>query len=275
MREIRDTLRWGYVHSEEPKKIRIGTPKEPIVEIQSHMEFVDVLFNLLRAGREHRVPPIDFFTTNYDTLIEDALALQSIPYIDGFVGGAVAYWNPSTLKIGDVQGLKNEARVVKLHGSIDWSQASDRVFRTRVLDAYPTSQRDLLIYPQALKYDLTKREPFDSMFQQFRDALNRSEPQVLCVCGFGFGDEHINQELYNALSKEGSQLTLIVFTEHTEQIPSIWQHDFFGERVYVFAREGLWHGSSQLASPNRNECRNWWTFRGMTHLLRTWTDAPV
>ena len=275
LQEIRTTLRWGYVHCKEPQEPVIGTPDEPIVKIQTHTKFIDVLFNLLRAGREHRVQPIDFFTTNYDTLIEDALALQSIPYIDGFEGGAVAYWNPSTLNTNDVRGSKIEARVIKLHGSIDWLLANNRVFRTRILDTYPTAQRDLLIYPQALKYDLTKREPFDSLFRQFRDALNRSEPQVLCICGFGFGDEHINQELYNALSKEGSQLTLVVFSEHRDQIPAAWEQELFWERVYVLTQTGLWRGPLQLADIKHKDCGNWWTFSGMIHLLETWTNARV
>ena len=275
LRQIRDTLCWGYVHADEPQNIEIGTTDEPIVKIQNHTKFVDVLFSLLRAGREHRVHPIDFFTTNYDTLIEDALALQSIPYVDGFVGGAVAYWNPLTLNSRDLHGTKIGARVLKLHGSIDWAQVNDHIVRTRILDAYPTAQRDLLIYPQAMKYDLTKREPFDSMFQQFRVALNRIEPQVLCICGFGFGDTHINQELYNSLRKEGSQLTVVVFSEKRDQIPTTWQEEQIGERVYILTRDGLWRGSSQLADNGHEGWKTWWTFSGMIRFLKTWTNAPV
>ncbi|MFC3336802.1 SIR2 family protein [Flavobacterium palustre] len=54
--------------------------------------------------------------TNYDTLLEDALALAGIEFQDGFIGGGVAFWN--------VQNYANQtgtrAVVSKLHGSIDW-----------------------------------------------------------------------------------------------------------------------------------------------------------
>ncbi len=92
---IRDTLRWGYVHSDDPAEIREGLPDSPILRIDHHEKFLDVLFTELRAGRQLRVQPIEFFTTNYDTLIEDALALKEVAYSDGFRGGAVAYWDPS------------------------------------------------------------------------------------------------------------------------------------------------------------------------------------
>ena len=60
---IRDTLRWGYVHSDNQEKIREGSSERPILCIDHHESFVDVLFTALRAGRQMRVPPIEFFTT--------------------------------------------------------------------------------------------------------------------------------------------------------------------------------------------------------------------
>ena len=195
---IRDTLRWGYVHSDNPGESIEGTPEKPILRIHHHVSFIDVLFGVLRAGRELRVQPIEFFTTNYDTLIQDALALQAVQYTDGFCGGAVAHWDRSTMGGANSHLQAVRARVTKIHGSIDWTRFGNGIIRRRISDAYPEGQTDLLIYPQALKYELTKREPFDTLFAQFRNALNRPSPQVLFVCGYGFGDEHIDQEVYLA-----------------------------------------------------------------------------
>ena len=188
-------------------------PEDPILCIDHHVSFINVLFGLLRAGRELRVQPIEFFTTNYDTLIEDALAFQAVPYTDGFCGGAVAHWDPSTMDGSNSDQKSPRAKVTKIHGSIDWTRLGDRIIRRRISDAYPEGQTDLLIYPQALKYELTKREPFDTLFAQLRKALNRTSPQVLFVCGYGFGDEHIDQEICFALSREDSQLTLVAFSQ--------------------------------------------------------------
>jgi len=201
LKAIRDTLRWGYVHSENPAECIEGTSANPILKIQYHLSFIDVLFEVLRAGRELRMQPIEFFTTNYDTLIEDALALRAVPYADGFCGGAVAYWEPSTLGRVNSEAYTIRAKVTKIHGSIDWSRLGDYVIRRRISDSYPDGETDLLIYPQALKYELTKREPFDTLFDQFRKSLHRHAPQVLFSCGYGFGDEHVNQEILLALSE--------------------------------------------------------------------------
>ena len=266
---IRDTLRWGYIHSENPNDSTEGTSDNPILCVEHHVSFVEVLFDVLRAGREHRVPPVEFFTTNYDTLIEDALALQGIAYTDSFCGGAVAHWEPSTMDSLKLNNQVIRARITKIHGSIDWTRVGGRVLRRRISDAYPQGQTDLLIYPQALKYELTKREPFDTLFGQFRKSLNRPDPKVLFACGYGFGDEHVNQEMYLALNKEDSQLTLVAFSKKRDGKLADWQSQAFGERVYIVTEDGIWRGTEgPLLQPPDGQEHNWWTFTGMTAFLR-------
>src|SRR5699024_10284511 len=90
--KIRDVVRHGFKKNEE-KEDEEGTSVNPIVEVVNHLNFVKALFNERRAGFNRR-PPIKFFTTNYDTLLEDAFALNKVTYVDGFSGGAMAHWNP-------------------------------------------------------------------------------------------------------------------------------------------------------------------------------------
>ncbi len=52
----------------------IGTIDKPIVEIGYHRQFLKKLLNTM-ANLENR-SKINFFTINYDTLIEDSLALE-------------------------------------------------------------------------------------------------------------------------------------------------------------------------------------------------------
>ncbi len=91
---IGNTVRYGYKSknpdNDDPEKI--GTAELPIVEINHHNNFVEALFSN-RANLERR-SKINFFTTNYDTLLEDALALRKKVMVDGFSGGAVGFWNP-------------------------------------------------------------------------------------------------------------------------------------------------------------------------------------
>lgn len=269
LQTIRDTLRWGYVHSEKPENCREGTPENPILQIQHHLSFVDVLFGVLRAGRELRMQPIEFFTTNYDTLIEDALALCAISYTDGFSGGAVAHWRPSALSRSDSEAPEIKAKVTKIHGSIDWTRLGDNVIRRRISDSYPEGETDLLIYPQALKYELTKREPFDTLFNQFRKSLHRRSPQVLFSCGYGFGDEHVNQEILLALNETDSQLTLVIFSKKRDGAAAEWQTREFGERIYMVTEDGIWRGQDgPYLQPPDDRLHTWWTFSGMTAFLR-------
>jgi hypothetical protein len=57
---------------------------------------------------------------------------------------------------------------------------------------------DLLIYPSSLKYNDSKKQPYSA----FMDRLNlflKENDAVLFVCGYSFGDEHINERILSAL----------------------------------------------------------------------------
>lgn len=269
--EIRETIRWGYVHATEPEKRVSGTPGCSIVDIDPHLKFVDALFGELLAARERRLRPVEFFTTNYDTLIEDALSLRGIPYVDGFRGGAVGYWDHSVYPDAAEVGSGLRANVTKIHGSIDWALAPDqRIIRRRIGDLYPGGGdgREVLIYPQATKYEFVRREPFDSLFQRFRAVLTRNVAQVLFICGYGFGDEHVDRELEEALARHGSQLTVVAFSQQRSEKLKAWGERTFGERLYVLSEEGAWCGAKGPYL-KRDQRRDWWRFDGMTALVRS------
>lgn len=151
---IAETIRWGYRPAQPsgaPEEI--GTLEKPIVTIEHHKKFVSALFNRNQAGIAERRKAVRLFTTNYDTLLEDALALEGFSYWDGFAGGAVAY---RSHRYGDPEpDLGARAHVIKLHGSIDWHLGDDVcVWRVRDGDLYPKKISRVLIYPQSTKYEL-------------------------------------------------------------------------------------------------------------------------
>src|SRR3546814_14235924 len=91
---------------------------------------------------------------------------------------------------------------MKLHGSIDWILGDEGdVWRVRDTDIYPRRNGSVLIYPQSTKYVATQRDPFAAQFSMLRGLLGSSSELVLAVCGYSFGDEHINEELERALSR--------------------------------------------------------------------------
>ena len=238
--------------------------KTPIVTVDDHKEFVSALFNRTQAGIGERRRAVRFFTTNYDTLIEDALALEGLSYWDGFSGGAVAF---RSHHYGDDEPQRRyRANVVKLHGSIDWHLGDDdRVWRVRDGDCYPNKTARVLIYPQSTKYVATQRDPFAAQFDLFRRCLASDQDNVLATCGYGFGDAHINQEIELALRHPENKTTLLVFLSKTNPVLNEWRNATWGKRVYVITEDGIFVGPD--APPKGDYKHNWWTFSGVTQIL--------
>ena len=57
----------------------------------------------------------------------------------------------------------------------------------------------LLIYPSHLKYDQSRQMPYFAMVDRLRVFL-RSDQCILLICGYSFGDEHINAYIAQGLS---------------------------------------------------------------------------
>ncbi|WP_085920099.1 SIR2 family NAD-dependent protein deacylase [Halomonas sp. CSM-2] len=266
---ISNVIRCGYVEDENGETAEEGTLSAPIVDIESHLEFVDALFNHASAGVYERRKTVNIFTTNYDTLLEDALALNKVPYWDGFSGGAVAH---RTQRYGEPTPLNGQrANLIKMHGSIDWFLCDKgHVWRVRDNDRYPKVDRRVLIYPQATKYIATQQDPFSTQFDLFRKALNSTNSNVLAVCGYSFGDDHINNEIEFALSKEENKTVLVAFLECKYEVPAClekWRQSSFGQRVIIASQHGLYVGGQ---GPFKRKCEEdyWWTFRGVTSVLK-------
>jgi hypothetical protein len=271
---IAETIRWGYVSANsDGKREKIGTLQNRIVIIDHHAAFVSALFNRSQAGIAERRRAVRLFTTNYDTLLEDALALGSFPYWDGFSGGAVAYRNH---RYGDDEpNLRDRAHVIKLHGSIDWHLGEDdRVWRVRDGDLYPKKTSRVLIYPQSTKYLATQRDPFAAQFDLFRRALGACEENVLATCGYSFGDEHINQEIELTLQRPDNKTTLLAFARNLNPTLQKWRTSPWGKRVYVITEDGLYVGADDPHSPPTGPAkRDWWTFSGVTKILNSGAEA--
>lgn len=274
--DIAHVVRWGY-KVEEGAEPLAGSSTKPIVSVDHHVRFVRALFGTRQAGISERRKPVHLFTTNYDTLLEDALALGRYPYWDGFSGGAVAFRIHRYGQREPDSGYR--ATVVKLHGSIDWFLGDDgNVWRVRDADLYPPRTGRVLIYPQATKYIATQRDPFASQFSLFREALTNSGENVLAVCGYSFGDEHVNQEIELALSSPANKTTLVAFCCEYGSFPSIldgWRKSAWGKRVYVLTERGLYAGDQgPLYALGEGE-RGWWNLKGMTTFLETGSEGAT
>lgn len=84
IKEIGNIVRYGYVaaNASSGTEEEIGTEINSIVKIEPHYDFFEALFKN-RSNLERR-SKTTFFTTNYDTLLEDALGLHKKLYATVF-----------------------------------------------------------------------------------------------------------------------------------------------------------------------------------------------
>ena len=139
-----------------------------------------------------RTFPVEIFTTNYDLLLEQALEEQSVPFFDGFSGSRYPFFDIHSVEEDELPTYW--MRLWKLHGSVNWKAISGGVCRvSKGIDGSPD-----LIYPSKLKYDQSRKMPFLAISDRLTNFLLKPHA-VLFVCGYSFGDEHINDTIINAL----------------------------------------------------------------------------
>jgi len=237
------------------------------VDSSIHERFVQALHRPMRPGKATHGECIDYLVMNYDALIEDALALSKVHYADGLAGGVSAWWEPLTF---DVKGL--DAKVYKLHGSIDWVETSGSTVPHRIASHLKRSTKTtskIMIWPASTKYREAQLDPYAHLMAKARAVLNpnNGEQRVLLILGYSFGDAHINLEIERGLKASNGNLTVIVFTSDAEPngILKSWHQDSeINEQVLIFADRGFFHAGQQEHSAQSIE---WWKFENFTQIL--------
>lgn len=237
------------------------------VEIKTHRQFVAAVHRPLRVGKVAPSSVVDYLVLNYDTIIEDALALERIPFSDGIDGGVTGWWNPETFSR---DGLA--ARVLKLHGSVNWCEVTGDSLPRRIasgLRVQDMQDRRILIWPASTKYRETQLDPFAQLAELARRVMRpvRGSQRVLVICGYSFGDAHINIEIDRALRESAGDLTLIAFTSEDTPMGKLkeWNEAAaIREQVLIFAKRGFFHGD--IAERSEHDLP-WWKFETVVRLL--------
>jgi len=234
------------------------------VDITTHQQFVRAIHSSLQAGKASR--DVDYFILNYDTLIEDALGLERVIYCDGFTGAATGWWEPSIFR---AEGAR--ARVFKIHGSIDWCLLTGDSLPRRIRSGIKTETKmsHVLIYPAATKYLETQRDPFAQLLNHIRLRLcpGEGKEMVLAICGYSFGDSHIDLEIENALYQSEGRLTIVAFVGSDEPEGKLrnWLNDAaVSDQIRVYANRGFFHGDNESRPATEVP---WWKFEILTRLL--------
>ena len=188
--------------------------------------------------RDRSLPRPWVFTTNYDLFNETAMDRLGLQYTNGFSGVVERYFNPATFRYALAEQLDLTTRkwsavdgfvyLCKLHGSISWTNSDHGLFPIRET-ATVENPGDVMIYPTPAKQTSSLGSPYTDLFREFQSRVVR-EQSVLFTIGYSFGDEHINNIIYQALSIP--TFRLIIFTDpclqdefeklHNLNDPRIW-----------------------------------------------------
>ncbi|MCY4472420.1 MAG: SIR2 family protein [Kistimonas sp.] len=210
-------------------------------KVDAHRKFIKKILtrplNLRRAN---------LFTLNYDTLIEQGADAEGAVLVDGFVGNLKRIFRPESYDLdfyfpaqtteGRVHRFDRALHLYKLHGSITWHRTDQGWENPYGLYATFFNQQceddDVLIYPSPLKYGQALGLPYSELFRRFGNAV--IQPQsVLFTIGYGFGDEHVNAIIRQALTIPSFTLIIVDPSPSSDFFKELQEID--DERVWIIS----------------------------------------
>lgn len=194
-----------------------------------HKDFLNKI-----TARKSNDTRVQLFTTNYDTLFEQAANQAGFVIIDGFSfthpREFAGKWFDLDIVNREKTRLKQEESFVskvfhfyKLHGSLNWTKEKDKVIQKDNTDT------PLIIYPASEKYESSYEQPYFEMMSRFQQALRREET-LLIVIGFGFQDKHIKNVIVEAVEQNPSFQLLVVNYNGNGSISAENLDEFFTDK---------------------------------------------
>lgn len=177
-----------------------------------HLKFLSKV--LLRPQKLSRVK---LFTSNYDTLFEQAASKEKYTVIDGFTFSSPRVFNGKYFDYDIIETKQNRQAkkdstipklfyLFKMHGSINWAKADREIIQT---DSSIAVENRIMVFPQDSKYEHSYEQPYFEMMARFQQAL-RIENSLLITIGFSFYDKHISSVIVESL-KQNPSLNVITF----------------------------------------------------------------
>ncbi|MNV02594.1 hypothetical protein D3C71_928330 [compost metagenome] len=194
--------------------------------------------------RDRSLPRPWIFTTNYDLFSERAMDRLGLPYANGFSGVVERRFNPATFRYALAEQLDISNRkwsavdgfvyLCKLHGSISWTEDDHGLFPIR--ETWPqTAPSKVMIFPTPAKQNSSLGTPYSDLFREFQSRIVR-EQSVLITMGYAFGDEHLNNIIYQALTIP--TFRLIIFADPNAKGDIAKLRALHDPRIWIIGGQG-------------------------------------
>jgi len=223
---------------EEFEQLRKKIEEEMIKLVSVHNKKASFMPNLLHCdfaqwiAQASRKSPVEIFTTNYDYLFELGLEYHNVPYFDGFVGSFEPFF--STSSVEDMRFLPQYTKLWKLHGSLGWDldKGTNKIIRRCQTDS------TIIVFPSLLKYDNSKKQPYVSFMDRLAQFI-KEDDGVLFVCGYSFGDQHINDVLLTALEKTRTSHVVALYFDDFNKDSHVAQLGRRQSRLSIYGKNNV------------------------------------
>ncbi|AUN33271.1 MULTISPECIES: SIR2 family protein [Alphaproteobacteria] len=199
--------------------------------------------------RDRSLPRPWVFTTNYDHFSELAMDRLGIPYANGFSGVVERRFNPAIFRYALAEQLDVASRkwtavdafvyLCKLHGSVTWTEDDHGLFPIKEVWP-PESTNQMLIYPTPAKQNSSLGSPYADLFREFQARIVR-EQSVLITAGYAFGDEHLNNIIYQALTIPTFRLVIFAAPDTGGEIAKL--RALRDPRIWIIGGDGPAEGT--------------------------------
>ncbi|MBL0124567.1 MAG: SIR2 family protein [Betaproteobacteria bacterium] len=191
--------------------------------------------------RDRSLPRQWVFTTNYDLFNESALDQLGMQYCNGFSGAIERRFNPATYRYALAEQIDLSERrwiavdgfvyLCKLHGSINWVEDGHGLYPIRELQEASLDGK-VMIYPTPAKQNSSFGAPYSDLFREFQSRITR-EQSVLVTIGYSFGDEHVNNIIYQSLTIPTFRLVIFASPDASPEIKKL--SDLQDPRIWIIS----------------------------------------
>ena len=158
---------------------------------------------LLRFQEEYQYP-LRVFSLNYDLCLEEICRTEHVGCERGFSQSDRHWdWRLFDQRLDD----SKEILLYKLHGSMDWEVQPDG--KVSYVDSPSSINRDNVAMIFGTSYKLQYVDPFLFLAYELR-RWTLDSARLIVTIGYGFGDDHINGILQQALRQHSERILLAV-----------------------------------------------------------------